>query len=122
MRIIPFPVRARATGAMANIGLLGPYRLNFDEISEAITRTAPGVYALGHRGPDGKFYIDAVGRADKDIRGNSNTASHPLWKQPSTRSASSFTNSSRRATDCTRTACRELIGNARAAGFSAFKG
>jgi hypothetical protein len=69
MRVIPFPVNARATRAMANIGLLGPYRLNFDEISSAIPRIAPGVYALGHKGPDGRFYIDVVGRSDKDIRG-----------------------------------------------------
>ena len=68
MRIIPFPVIPRATRTMANVGLLGPYRLTFDEISSAIPRVSPGVFALGHKGPDGKFYIDVVGRADRDIR------------------------------------------------------
>ena len=69
MRIIPFPVISRATRTMANAGLMGPYRLNFEEIQDAIPRVAPGAFALGHRGPDGKFYVDFVGRADTDVRG-----------------------------------------------------
>ena len=54
---------------MANAGLLGPYRLTFEEIQNTIPRVAPGAFALGHKSPDGRFYIDYVGRAETDIRG-----------------------------------------------------
>jgi hypothetical protein len=54
---------------MPSLGLLGPYRLTYDEISNAIPRVAPGAFALGHKGPDGKFYVDFIGRADRDVRG-----------------------------------------------------
>lgn len=52
----------------AKTGLLGPYRLNFDAIGAAITRSSAGVYALGYASPDGKFCINHVGRADSDVK------------------------------------------------------
>jgi hypothetical protein len=58
----------RAAKAMTSTGLLGPYRLAYDEINSSIRRVAPGAFVLGHKGPDGRFYIDYVGRADQDIR------------------------------------------------------
>lgn len=48
--------------------LLGPMRLAYDEITDSLPRVAPGVFAVGHRGPDGKFYVDYIGRADRDLR------------------------------------------------------
>lgn len=53
---------------MTSTGLIGPYRLAYDEITNAIPRVAPGAFMLGHRGPDGRFYVDYVGRADHDVR------------------------------------------------------
>jgi len=53
----------------AKTGLLGPYRLNFDTIDAAITRSSAGVYALGYASPEGKFCINHVGRADSDVKG-----------------------------------------------------
>ncbi len=55
--------------AGAKTGLLGPYRLNFDAIAAAITRDSAGVYALGYVSSEGKFCINHVGRADRDVRG-----------------------------------------------------
>ena len=53
---------------MPTTTLLGPMRLAFDEISQSTPRVAPGVFVLGHTGPDGKFYVDYIGRSDKDLR------------------------------------------------------
>jgi hypothetical protein len=53
---------------MASTGLLGPFRLTFDQINDSIPRVAPGAYALGHTDPRGKFYVDYVGRADANVR------------------------------------------------------
>jgi hypothetical protein len=47
---------------------MGPYRLAFDEITNSIPRVSPGAYALGHKDPNGRFCVDFVGRAEKDIR------------------------------------------------------
>ena len=69
MRIISFEAYSRATKPMASTGLLGPYRLTYEEIKDAIPRVAPGAYALGHKDPAGRFYVHYVGRADSDVRG-----------------------------------------------------
>jgi hypothetical protein len=53
---------------MAKSGLLGPYRLNFDTIDAAITRSSAGVYALGYTSPEGRFCINHIGRADSDVK------------------------------------------------------
>jgi hypothetical protein len=53
---------------MAKNGLFGPYRLNFDTIDAAITRSSAGVYALGYTSPEGKFCINHIGRADTDVK------------------------------------------------------
>lgn len=68
MSVVPFPSGPRAARAMASTGLLGPYRLAYDEITSTIPRVAPGAFVLGHKGPDGRFYVDFIGRADRDIR------------------------------------------------------
>ena len=60
---------------MAKSGLLGPYRLNFDTIDAAITRSSAGVYALGYTSAEGRFCINHVGRADTDVRASCATAS-----------------------------------------------
>jgi hypothetical protein len=49
-------------------GLLGPYRLTFDGINDAVSRQSAGVYALGSNDPSGNFQVKHVGRADSDIR------------------------------------------------------
>ena len=53
---------------MAKSGLLGPYKLNFDTIDAAVTRSSAGVYALGYTSPEGRFCINHVGRADTDVK------------------------------------------------------
>jgi hypothetical protein len=53
---------------MAQSGLLGPYRLNFDGIHAAIGNTMPGVFALGHLDGQGRFCVSRVGRSDNDVR------------------------------------------------------
>jgi hypothetical protein len=53
---------------MTSTGLLGPFRLAYDEIKNTIPRVAPGAFVLGHKGPDGQFYVHFVGRADHDVR------------------------------------------------------
>ena len=53
---------------MANTGLLGPYRLTFDAIDAAVTQTSPGVFALGHADPGGRFCVNHVGRSDADVK------------------------------------------------------
>ena len=49
-------------------GLLGPYRLTFDEIDTAVSRQSAGVYALGRNDPSGQFQVKHVGRSDADVR------------------------------------------------------
>jgi len=49
-------------------GLSGPYRLSFDAIGAAVTRTSAGVFALGHADAGGRFCVNHVGRSDSDIR------------------------------------------------------
>jgi hypothetical protein len=49
-------------------GLLGPYRLTYDGINDAVTRRAAGVFALGRSDPSGNFQVKHVGRSDTDIR------------------------------------------------------
>jgi len=49
-------------------GLLGPYRLTFDGINEAVARSSAGVFALGRNDPSGNFQVKHVGRSDSDIR------------------------------------------------------
>lgn len=69
MSVLPFPNISRAaTKAMASTGLLGPFRLAYDEISNMIPRVSPGTFALGHKDPQGRFCVDYVGRAEKDVR------------------------------------------------------
>lgn len=53
---------------MAQTGLLGPYRLTFDAIESAVRRGSVGVFALGNAAPDGRFYVNHVGRSDTDVR------------------------------------------------------
>jgi hypothetical protein len=54
---------------MTKTGLLGPYRLTYDTIDAAVTRSSAGVYALGYASPEGKFCVNHVGRADADVKG-----------------------------------------------------
>jgi hypothetical protein len=49
-------------------GLLGPYRLTFEGINDAIARQSAGVFALGSTDPSGNFRVKHVGRADSDVR------------------------------------------------------
>lgn len=68
MSVIFLSAVRRVARAMASTGLIGPFRLAYDEITNSIPRVAPGAFVLGHKGPDGRFYVDFVGRADQDIR------------------------------------------------------
>jgi hypothetical protein len=54
---------------MAKSGLAGPYRLTYDTIDAAITRSSAGVFALGYTDPEGKFCVNHIGRADTDVKG-----------------------------------------------------
>lgn len=53
---------------MSSTGLLGPLRLAYDEITNAIPKVGPGAFVLGHHGQDGRFYVQYVGRADDNLR------------------------------------------------------
>lgn len=53
---------------MATMNLQGPYRLTYDAIQSKVTLATPGVFALGYSGPDDIFYVNYIGRADKDLR------------------------------------------------------
>jgi hypothetical protein len=68
MSVVPFRAVRRAAREMTSTGLLGPFRLAYDDINNTIPRVAPGAFVLGHKGPDGRFYTDYVGRADRDVR------------------------------------------------------
>lgn len=68
MSVIFLSAVRRVARAMTSTGLLGPFRLAYDDITDSIPRVAPGAFVLGHKGPDGRFYVDYVGRADQDIR------------------------------------------------------
>jgi hypothetical protein len=52
---------------MAKSGLLGPYKLTYDGIGSAVTRTSAGVFALGHTDANGTFRIHHIGRSDRDV-------------------------------------------------------
>lgn len=52
---------------MAKTGLIGPYRLTFDGISNVVVNTMPGVFALGHHDGEGRFCVSRIGRSDTDI-------------------------------------------------------
>lgn len=53
---------------MLKTGLHGPYRLTFDNIEAAVTRTSAGVFVLGHADGLGRFCVRHVGRSDSDVR------------------------------------------------------
>jgi hypothetical protein len=75
---------------MRALGMHGPLQLSNQAIDEALTRTAPGNYALGYM--DGEtFVVLCVGRSDSDLRGRLHewvgAASHydrhaPAYKAP----------------------------------------
>ena len=52
---------------MPNSGLFGPFDLTADGVSNQVTGTGPGAYALGTLKNDGLFYIDYIGRSDDDL-------------------------------------------------------
>ena len=52
---------------MASTGLNGPHTLDSETVEKTVTKTSPGNYALGRVKDDGKFYVNYVGRADKDL-------------------------------------------------------
>jgi hypothetical protein len=56
------------SGTITQSGLTGPFRLTYDGIDGAVTRRSPGVYALGYSAPDGKFFVNSVGRCDTDVK------------------------------------------------------
>lgn len=51
---------------MGTLNMNGSYVLSKDIINEKVTRTSAGNYALGYV-DDGTFYVQYVGRADKDV-------------------------------------------------------
>jgi len=53
---------------MAKTGLLGPYRLSFDEINDRVVGKMAGTYALGRFDPAGRFSVNYVGRSDTDVK------------------------------------------------------
>lgn len=56
------------TTMIGKTGLLGPYRLTFEGINDAIRRQSAGVYALGSNDRSGNFQVKHVGRSDADVR------------------------------------------------------
>lgn len=54
---------------MASTGLkYGPYRLTTKSVEDKVTKVSPGVYALDRRDISGKFYVNYVGRSDRNVR------------------------------------------------------
>lgn len=53
---------------MPTTTLDGPYSLDHETIDKKVPKGVCGVFAIGNTGQDGKFYIDRVGRSDKDLR------------------------------------------------------
>lgn len=51
---------------MKSSGLYGPYTLSEQSITNNVTHTSPGAYALGET-REGTFYISYVGRSDCDV-------------------------------------------------------
>ncbi len=53
---------------MPKSGLSGPYLLNFNAVTTTVSENSPGVFALGHLDPAGKFRIAYVSRAEKNLQ------------------------------------------------------
>lgn len=47
--------------------MLGPYRLERDEIEDVVAIGWPGVYSLGYVGPNEQFYVTYVGSSYSDL-------------------------------------------------------
>jgi hypothetical protein len=56
------------TKKAAKTGLSGPHKLAFDAIEAAVMRKSPGVFALGHADPSGRFCVNHIGRSDSDVK------------------------------------------------------
>jgi hypothetical protein len=52
---------------MLKTGMLGPYRLDVDGIGKAVRRRGPGTYVLGYEDFNNTFFVNYVGRSDKDL-------------------------------------------------------
>ena len=65
------PLRSQFTtegpSAMPKSGLLGPYPLSYDSISEVVVRRSAGAFALGYVDAAGRFCVRHVGRSDTDV-------------------------------------------------------
>lgn len=52
---------------MASLDMKGPYELTRAKITEVVTRTSPGNYALGYVNDKNTFIVQYVGRSDSDV-------------------------------------------------------
>lgn len=52
---------------MLKTGMLGPYRLDIDGIDQAVRRRSPGAYVLGYEDFNNTFFVNFVGRSDKNL-------------------------------------------------------
>ncbi len=52
---------------MPKTGLLGPHRLDVDGIGHAVRRRCPGTFVLGYEDFNKTFYVNYVGRSDRDL-------------------------------------------------------
>jgi hypothetical protein len=66
--LLPGELIEKGMNPMTASLLLGPHRLDFDEIEVAVPRIVPGVYVLGHVDYRNVFYLNAIGRCDVDLR------------------------------------------------------
>jgi hypothetical protein len=62
------PACAARYSTLRSLEMSGSYPLSDEAIDEALTRTAPGNYALGYMDGD-TFAVFYVGRSDSDVRG-----------------------------------------------------
>lgn len=53
---------------MPTEGLVGPHQLDHETIDRFVAEASCGVFVIGNKGQDGKFYIDRVGRSDTNLR------------------------------------------------------
>lgn len=56
------------TETKISMNFRGPHSLTFDKVTGLIGEGLPGVFALGYIGDKQIFYVNYVGRADRDLR------------------------------------------------------
>lgn len=69
---------------MAKLNMEGPFSLDSDTVTEKVTKTSAGNYALGRKNDEGTFLVGYVGRSDSDVKDRllhwADNSNRPLFK------------------------------------------